>query len=52
MFWKDLWCEDRTLKDIFPTLFLLAIDKDGLCVKCLGGEWGVGLLKSLLFKTL
>ncbi|RVW79726.1 hypothetical protein CK203_042340 [Vitis vinifera] len=28
-FWKDLWCEDQTLKDAFPTLFLLAVEKDG-----------------------
>ena len=28
-FWKDLWCEDQMLKEAFPNLFLLAIDKDG-----------------------
>ena len=28
-FWKDLWCEDQTLKDVFPTLFLLVVDKEG-----------------------
>ena len=28
-FWKDLWCEDQTLKEAFPNLFLLAVNKDG-----------------------
>ena len=28
-FWKDLWCEDQMLKEAFPNLFLLAVDKDG-----------------------
>ena len=28
-FWKDLWCKDQTLKDVFPTLFLLVVDKEG-----------------------
>ena len=27
-FWKDLWCEDQTLKDDFPNLFLLAVNKE------------------------
>ncbi|KAL6336249.1 hypothetical protein AAG906_014418 [Vitis piasezkii] len=27
-FWKDLWCEDQTLKDDFPNLFMLAVNKD------------------------
>ena len=27
-FWKDLWCEDQTLKNVFPNLFQLAINKD------------------------
>ena len=27
-FWKDLWCEDQTLKEAFPNLFVLAINKD------------------------
>ena len=27
-FWKDLWCEDQTLKDDFPNLFWLAVNKD------------------------
>ena len=27
-FWKDLWCEDQALKDAFPNLFRLAINKD------------------------
>ena len=27
-FWKDLWCEDQALKDVFPNLFRLAVDKD------------------------
>ncbi|RVW81120.1 hypothetical protein CK203_044688 [Vitis vinifera] len=27
-FWKDLWCEDQALKDAFPNLFKLAVNKD------------------------
>ena len=27
-FWKDLWCEDQTLKDVFPNLFRLVVNKD------------------------
>ena len=27
-FWKDLWCEDQTLKEVFPNLFRLAVNKD------------------------
>ena len=27
-FWKDLWCEDQALKDVFPNLFQLAVNKD------------------------
>ncbi|RVW17753.1 hypothetical protein CK203_071684 [Vitis vinifera] len=27
-FWKDLWCEDQTLKDTFHNLFWLAVNKD------------------------
>ena len=28
-FWKDLWCENLTLKEAFPNLFRLEINKDG-----------------------
>ena len=27
-FWKDLWCENQALKDAFPNLFRLAINKN------------------------
>ena len=27
-FGKDLWCEDQALKDVFPNLFRLAVNKD------------------------
>ena len=27
-FWKDLWYEDQTLKEVFPNLFLLVVNKD------------------------
>ena len=27
-FWKDLWCEDQTLKETFLNLFLLVVNKD------------------------
>ncbi|KAL6343505.1 hypothetical protein AAG906_024870 [Vitis piasezkii] len=40
-FWKDLWCEDQTLKDVFPNLFLLAVNKDEWVFDAWeeGGEW-------------
>ncbi|RVW12719.1 putative ribonuclease H protein [Vitis vinifera] len=27
-FWKDMWCEDQTLKEVFPNLYQLAVNKD------------------------
>ena len=27
-FWKDLWCKDETLKETFPNLYRLAVNKD------------------------
>ena len=27
-FWKDLWCEDQTLKEAFPNIFRLVVNKD------------------------
>ncbi|KAJ9677520.1 hypothetical protein PVL29_022489 [Vitis rotundifolia] len=27
-FWKDVWCEDQALKDAFPNLFRLAVNKN------------------------
>ena len=41
-FWKDPWCEDQTLKEAFPNLFLLAVDKDGWVLDAWeeGGELG------------
>ena len=27
-FWKDLWCKDQALKDAFPNLFRLTVNKD------------------------
>ena len=27
-FWKDLWCKDQTLKEAFPNLYWLAVNKD------------------------
>ena len=27
-FWKDLWCEDQTLKEAFPNLYRLMVNKD------------------------
>ncbi|XP_019418431.1 PREDICTED: uncharacterized protein LOC109329217 [Lupinus angustifolius] len=41
-FWKDIWFGNQTLKDIFPRLFLLALDKDALVAECgvwTNGEW-------------
>ncbi|RVX22011.1 hypothetical protein CK203_001104 [Vitis vinifera] len=40
-FWKDLWCEDQTLKDVFPNLFRLVVNKDEWVFDAWeeGGEW-------------
>ncbi|RVW45726.1 hypothetical protein CK203_094993 [Vitis vinifera] len=27
-FWKDLWCENQSLEEAFPTLFNLSVNKD------------------------
>ena len=27
-FWKNLWCEDQTLKEVFPNLYRLEVNKD------------------------
>ena len=49
-FWKDLWCDELTLKEAFPNLFRLAVNKDGQ-VSNLGREWVFGQLESPFFKT-
>ena len=65
-FWKDLWCKDQTLKDAFPTLFLLVVDKEGWVsdaweesgkLGCWGphfsrhlNDWEMGDVESLFWK--
>ena len=41
-FWKDLWCNDLPLKNVFLNLFYIASNKDGWVVKAWGqvGEAG------------
>ncbi|RVW38638.1 LINE-1 reverse transcriptase-like [Vitis vinifera] len=40
-FWKDLWCENQSLEEAFPTLFNLSINKDSWVVEA-WEEDGVG----------
>ena len=45
-FWKDLWCENQSLEDVFPNLFNLAVNKKGWVAKAweedgVGGSWGL-----------
>ena len=65
-FWKDLWCENQSLKDAFPNLFNLAVNKEGWVADAweedgVRGSWGlrfnrhlndweVGEVESLLSK--
>ncbi len=41
-FWLDLWCRDSCLRDLFPELFTLTVDKNASIASCLGdsAEWG------------
>ena len=41
-FWKDLWCEDQSLKEAFLNLFLLVVNKDGWVLEAWeeGGDLG------------
>ncbi|RVW27606.1 hypothetical protein CK203_099119 [Vitis vinifera] len=65
-FWKDLWCGNQALKEAFPILFNLSVNKDGWVIEAweeeeVGGSWGprfnrhlndweVGEVESLLCK--
>ncbi|KAJ9708014.1 hypothetical protein PVL29_000195 [Vitis rotundifolia] len=67
-FWKDLWCENHSLEEAFPTLFNLSINKESWVAEAweedgVGGSWGprfnrhlndweVGEVESLLGKLL
>nr|CAN60781.1 hypothetical protein VITISV_022451 [Vitis vinifera] len=67
-FWKDLWCENQSLEEAFPTLFNLSINKDSWVAEAweedgVGGSWAprfnrhlndweVGEVESLLGKLL
>ncbi|KAJ9693622.1 hypothetical protein PVL29_009537 [Vitis rotundifolia] len=44
-FWKDLWCENHSLEEAFPTLFNLSVNKESWFVEAweeggVGGSWG------------
>lgn len=41
-FWKDIWCGDRTLKDSFPKLYMLEVDKNCMVCDRLNGNDVVG----------
>ena len=65
-FWKDLWCGNQSLKETFPILFNLSVNKEGWVAEAWeedegGGSWGlrfnrhlndweVGEVESLLSK--
>nr|CAN82389.1 hypothetical protein VITISV_042998 [Vitis vinifera] len=67
-FWKDLWCDNQSLEEAFPTLFNLSVNKDSWVAKAweeneVGGSWAprfnrhlndwqVGEVESLLGKLL
>ncbi|RVW90819.1 putative ribonuclease H protein [Vitis vinifera] len=67
-FWKDLWCENQSLEEAFPTLFNLSVNKDSWVAEAweedgVGGSWAprfnrhlndweVGEVESLLGKLL
>ena len=67
-FWKDLWCENQSLEEAFPTLFNLSVNKDSWVAEAweedgVGGSWAprfnrhlndweVGKVGSLLGKLL
>ena len=43
-FWKDLWCENQSLEEAFPTLFNLSVNKDSWVAEAweeggVGGSW-------------
>ena len=45
-FWKDLWCENQSLEDVFPILFNLSVNKEGWVAEAweedeVGGRWGL-----------
>ena len=67
-FWKDLWYDNQSLEEAFPTLFNLSVNKDSWVAKAweeneVGGSWAprfnrhlndwqVGEVESLLGKLL
>ena len=67
-FWKDLWYENQSLEEVFPTLFNLYINKESWVAEAweedrVGSswgprfirhlkDWGVGEVESLLGKLL
>nr|CAN70181.1 hypothetical protein VITISV_000006 [Vitis vinifera] len=45
-FWKDIWCENQSLEEAFPTLFNLSVNKEGWIAEAwqedgVGGSWGL-----------
>ena len=51
-FWKDVWCDEEALRSLFPSMFILAVQKDAMvadlwnCNREEGG-WSPTFLKVL-----
>ncbi|KAK7268310.1 hypothetical protein RIF29_21007 [Crotalaria pallida] len=43
LFWKDLWVGDKNLKNKFPKLFQVAVDKNSVVHS--NGEWDGGICR-------
>ena len=39
-FWKHVWCEDCSLKEVFPKLYSLSTARDSLVVEVMGWYGG------------
>ena len=50
-FWKDVWCGEEALRSLFPSLFILAVQKDAMVIDLWDcnkeeGRWSPTFLKS------
>ena len=48
-FWKDLWCGNQSLEEVFPILFNLSVNKEGWVAEAweedgVRGSWGYVLI--------
>ena len=50
-FWKDLWCKDQALKDAFPNLFRLTVNKDQWICDAWDEEGEVGSWNLLFLRS-